>query len=156
MKKASIFLMCTTLIFSSCIKEPTACIDTLPETIDVYEDVTLNSSCSEEAESVLWTYEDMSGSSIFISPTILENSENSFDHSWDSPGRYEITLTAYSKKEKEKDQVSTMITVLDLCYECEYDNWSYYSVCASLYTSEDEFMREIEDLESQGYKCTKK
>ena len=159
MKKFIAFIPVFALVFSGCIKEPTACIDTFPDSVEVFEDVTFNSSCSENAESVEWEYEDITGGGFFFFPTVSTSTSPSFTHNWTSPGDYTITLTTYSKKEKEKDVTSSTITVLDICYECEKSSGgstSTASFCSGFYSSLEELEAEVNDYEADGYTCVKK
>jgi PKD repeat protein len=137
------------LLFTSCVKEPTACFTFSNDNPEVFEVVTFN-NCSEDAESYDWTI----GTDFFESSSSQENPQ----FSWDVAGTYNVELEAHSKNEKKSDVTSNAITVTDICYECEYEILGTFittDVCASSYFSKENFENAVESYEDSGYDCRK-
>lgn len=159
--KIKYFLPLVAVALTSCIKEPTACFETSTSTVEIFQPVKLN-NCSENAESYEWSIEETSVS-LFSFGSVKETSAESPSQVWNYPGTYDVSLTAYSKKEKKKDEVSETVTVVDVCYTCEYSYVDYYGsiyeydteVCGSSYMDQNTFKKAIDDFEDEGYICTK-
>jgi len=156
-KPLIVFAAVTALIFTSCVKEPTACIDTFPDEVEVFENVTFSSECSENAESYSWDVEN-DALGFFFGSASKTGTGSTISNSWDYAGDYYVTLEVASKKDKYTDVITKEITVVDVCYECEYTSGSYtydLDLCASNYISMQEFMLEIDEYESNDYTCKK-
>lgn len=153
MKKLLFTLAGASLLFTSCVKEPEACINLSPTgEIEVFDVLTMT-SCSENAETLEWTVE---GSASFFFAVNEEYIGESATHSWDMPGTYTIELNAISKNEKKEDKTSTTVTVNDICYECvDTGGWTV-TECGSYYFTADEFESEVDYWRNLGYTCTKK
>lgn len=128
----------------------------IPSQVEVMETITLN-NCSEDAKSYDW---NIGGYEFFFFSGSTKSTAENPTHSWDMPGTYDVTLKAYSKKEKKSDEVTESITVVDVCYECTYtssdgSSTSSYDLCASSYTSKSDFEKDIASFESQDWTCTK-
>jgi hypothetical protein len=87
-------------ILSSCSKTPQACITVSKSVYMVGESASL-SSCSVDAERVLWNFGDGSA----------ETEGNAVSHAFAQPGTYLIEMRALSKKDKKWDRSSVIITV---------------------------------------------
>ncbi len=93
------FLLSMLFFFQSCQKEPTAAFIPSKTTVEVGEVVSFDNT-STNAVSFLWNFGDQTTSTL-----------KSPSHSYDTPGTYLVSLTAYSKKEKKKHTVSELIQV---------------------------------------------
>ncbi len=147
MKKLILPMVALATVFASCTKEPTACFTPSPASAEVHQVVNLT-NCSEDADSYEWTITD----TWFGTSSTLENPTMS----WDEPGTYSVTLKAISKNEKKDDEVSSNVTVTDVCYVCEEDDFGLtVDICGSDYFTGADFEDGIEFWEDAGYTCTK-
>lgn len=87
-------------LLSSCSKTPQACISVSKSVYLVGESASL-SSCSVDAERVLWNFGDGSA----------ESEGASVSHTFTQPGTYLVEMRALSKKDKKWDRSSVIITV---------------------------------------------
>lgn len=97
-------LLCVSLVtISGCVKEPIAEITADKSEVETGENVKFSNS-SQEALSYEWNFGD---------GTII-STEKAPSHSWSTAGTYIVTMTAYSKKEKKKDEASLTVIVNDI------------------------------------------
>lgn len=158
MKKLLFLSIASIFALSSCIKEPVACIQTSSNNVELWEDVTFT-SCSEDAESLVWEVDNAIDFFSFFGGATTEYTTESATQNWSVPGTYGVSLTAYSKKEKEKNETSDEVVVVDICYTCTNSSGYSFDHCAyanSFASTLAEFEAEIADYESQGYTCVKK
>jgi PKD repeat protein len=93
------FAVILLIAFSGCIKEPVANFDASKTTVVTGEEIVFTNT-TVDAESYEWDFGD-GEESIRESPS----------HVYTNPGVYDVTLKAYSKKEKKSDEASMTITV---------------------------------------------
>jgi PKD repeat protein len=154
MKKTSTFAVgLSAILFTSCIKEPSACFTFSNSNPEIFEEVTFN-NCSEDAESYDWS----------ISTSFLQSSssEENPRYAWNQEGTYSVELEALSKKDKKSDVVTNSITVSDICYDCVYSidifgivSTSQAEYCASGSSSKAEYESDLKELKDAGWVCTK-
>lgn len=103
MKKITIFLFTALWLisFNSCKKDPLGCASADKSSALTDESVTFT-SCSENSERISWDFGD-------------GNTEegNSVSHSYSKAGTYLVKMIAYSKKDKDWDKTSLIVTIAD-------------------------------------------
>ena len=95
----SIAIFSIAITFSSCQKEPEACFTPSSSSVETGASISFL-NCTDNGDSYLWNFGDNS-TSTSETPT----------HIFNSPGIYLVSLTAYSKNEKKKSNISKTITV---------------------------------------------
>lgn len=98
LKVCILFVACAGIL-SSCQKQPTASFTASDDYVEIGEAIEFTNT-SSDAESYEWDFGDGFTSSI-----------TDASHSYGEPGTYEVTLTAYSKKEKKSDSESMTVSV---------------------------------------------
>jgi hypothetical protein len=155
MKNLNLLLFTSVIALSSCVKEPVACIDDLPDEILVFEVLEVSAGCSSNSETYEW-----SSSNGYFGQQLKEGETAKF--TWNTPGLKDITLEATNSK-GEDQAITKSINVIDICYSCIYNdttNSGYYYdqlICSGLFgaSSKEEFEYYIQQNESMGYNCTK-
>lgn len=103
MKKTTLILFAAIglIFFNSCKKDPLGCASADKSSVLTGESITFT-SCSENSERISWDFGD-------------GNAEegNSVSHSYSTAGTYLVKMTAYSKKDKDWDKTSMLVTVTD-------------------------------------------
>lgn len=90
------------LSFSSCMKEPMACVDNATKTGTVGQSISFDASCSMDAMHYEWEFGDgATGSG--ASATIT--------HAYNSVGTYTAKVRAMSKNMKKEDSKTITVTV---------------------------------------------
>ena len=103
MKKHILILTSITLfIATSCTKYPEACFTTPSYEVKTNENVAFT-NCSQNAHSYEWNFGD--GTSL--------NTEENPNHTFTSPGSYNVSLRAYSKNEKKSNEFVFTISVIE-------------------------------------------
>lgn len=98
------FVLCLSLaLITGCVKEPIAEISADKTEVETSESVKFSNS-SQEALTYEWDFGDGSAKSTDKTPS----------HSWSDAGTYTVKMSAFSKKEKKKDEASITITVNDI------------------------------------------
>ena len=95
----SIAIISIAISFSSCQKEPEACFTPSNSSVEAGTSIAFV-NCTDNGDSYLWNFGDNS-TSTSETPT----------HIYNSPGIYLVSLTAYSKNEKKKNNITKTITV---------------------------------------------
>lgn len=88
------------VLTASCRKTPVACIKSDKTTAAINETITFI-SCSENAETTEWDFGDGSSAE-----------GNSVTYAYSTAGTYTVKITAFSKREKKKDETSISITII--------------------------------------------
>jgi hypothetical protein len=102
LKKVILILSILGLIafLSSCTKQPEACINVSKQNAGIGESISF-SSCSENADKVIWSFGDGSA----------DVEGNDVTKSYSSPGNYLVELRTFSKREKKWDRASVLVKV---------------------------------------------
>jgi len=95
----SIAIVSIAITFSSCQKEPDACFTPSSSTVETGASISFL-NCTDNGDSYLWNFGDNS-TSTSETPT----------HIYNSPGIYLVSLTAFSKNEKKKSNITKTIVV---------------------------------------------
>ena len=90
----------TVLSFSSCMKEPMACVDSQTKTGTVGQSITFDASCSMDAHHYEWEFGDGA-----------TGSGASTTHAYNSTGTYTAKIKAMSKNMKKEDEKTVTVTV---------------------------------------------
>ncbi len=103
MKKFTLILLIAIglVSFHSCKKDPLSCASADKTSALIDESITY-SSCSENSERISWDFGD-------------GNTEegNSVTHAYAKAGTYLVKMVAYSKKDKDWDKTSLIVTISD-------------------------------------------
>ena len=135
---------------SSCVKDPVACFEAQTETIVCFEPASFSATCSENTEDYDWTFEGDQKTTYATeeSPTFV----------WGYPGNYSVTLEVRSKNNSRKDEITKIIQVEDVCWECVHDLWGPIIFCASQWQDGDAeamLQNQVAAYELQNYTCAK-
>jgi PKD repeat protein len=95
----SIAIVSIAITFSSCQKEPEACFTPSSSSVETGTSVAFL-NCTDNGDSYLWNFGDNSSSNL-----------ETPSHAYNSPGTYLVSLTAYSKNEKKKNNITKTIIV---------------------------------------------
>lgn len=101
MKKTTVFLFTALWLisFNSCKKDPLGCASSDKSAALTDESITFT-SCSENSERISWDFGD---------GTTEEG--NSVSHAYAEAGTYLVKMIAYSKKDKDWDKTSMIVTI---------------------------------------------
>lgn len=104
--KKTLGLFLLVLIMNGCKKPTSACFVYSPTTVTTATTVTFDASCSEEADTYQWNFNDG-----FL-PT-PPSSSPIVDHAFLNPGTYSVTLTVErSGRKKRKETLTTSQIVI--------------------------------------------
>jgi PKD repeat protein len=95
----SIAIVTIAITFSSCQKEPEACFTPSSSSVETGTSVAFL-NCTDDGDSYLWNFGDNSSSNL-----------ETPSHVYNSPGTYLVSLTAFSKNEKKKNNITKTIIV---------------------------------------------
>jgi PKD repeat protein len=113
----------TFLAILGCSKQPKACFEANPSAVEAGEAIQF-SNCSDNSIRHEWDFGDGASSE-----------GTSVSHIYDEPGNYIVTLVAFSKKDKKRDETSTSVKIEDPAEKflgsyaindnCTSNNWTY-------------------------------
>jgi PKD repeat protein len=90
----------TTLSFSSCMKEPMACVDSPTKSGTIGQSISFDASCSMDAHHYEWEFGDgATGSGATTA------------HAYNSAGTYTVKVKAMSKNMKKENEKTITVTV---------------------------------------------
>lgn len=153
----TIIVLGSILSFTSCTKQPAACINVEKNIYDVGDEIQLT-ICSENAYKFSWSwYSNSNGQKVFHGVNGAEDGSTN-----ENPvfvpvvaETYEVELRAQSKNQRKDDVITTTITVNNICYQC-IKNADTLVDCSENY-SDWSGMKAWMDLRTDvGYVCKKK
>lgn len=90
----------TVLTFTSCMKEPMACVDSTTKTGTAGQSVSFDASCSMDAEHYTWEFGDGA-----------TGEGDKVTHTYNTAGTYTAKVKAMSKDMKKENEKSITVTV---------------------------------------------